>query len=105
MQCANAILDSMWTLTSGIGRRQTTAGAGHWVEALLLVALFQAVSALAGESPPSLPAYTRQSWTEDSEAPAPVFAMAQGRDGFLWLATEEGLFRFDGVSFERIKPE
>ncbi|HET6783381.1 MAG TPA: hypothetical protein VFH12_06055, partial [Pseudoxanthomonas sp.] len=31
--------------------------------------------------------------------------MAQGRDGFLWLATGEGLFRFDGVRFEPIKPE
>jgi len=31
--------------------------------------------------------------------------MAQGRDGFLWIATGEGLFRFDGVRFERIEAE
>jgi signal transduction histidine kinase/ligand-binding sensor domain-containing protein len=31
--------------------------------------------------------------------------MAQGPDGFLWLATGEGLFRFDGVRFERIEAE
>src|SRR5262249_39776353 len=31
--------------------------------------------------------------------------MAQGPDGFLGLATGEGLFRFDGMSFERIVPE
>lgn len=27
--------------------------------------------------------------------------MAQTSDGFLWLATSGGLFRFDGVEFER----
>lgn len=35
----------------------------------------------------------------------PVVAMAQGRDGFLWLATGEGLYRFDGLRFELIEPE
>lgn len=32
-------------------------------------------------------------------------AMAQGPDGFIWLATGEGLFRFDGMRFERIEAE
>ena len=49
--------------------------------------------------------YSHQRWIEGSEVPAPVVAIAQGRDGFLWLATEEGLFRFDGVRFERIESE
>ena len=82
----------MWTGISGTGPGQTTARAVHWVKALVILALVQAVSALAAESSTRLATYTRQSWTEDSEAPAPVLAMAQGRDGFLWLATGEGLF-------------
>lgn len=49
--------------------------------------------------------YTHQRWTQGSEAPAPVRAITQDRDGFLWLATDEGLFRFDGASFELIEPE
>ena len=49
--------------------------------------------------------YSHQRWIEGSEVPAPVMAIAQGLDGFLWLATEEGLFRFDGMRFERIEPE
>ncbi|MFL6603705.1 MAG: two-component regulator propeller domain-containing protein [Steroidobacteraceae bacterium] len=95
----------MRTLISGAGPKETTPRAVHLVKALLIAALLHPVAALAGESPRRLAAHTHQSWTEDSEAPAPVLAMAQGRDGFLWLATGEGLFRFDGVSFEPIRPE
>jgi len=62
-------------------------------------------AALGEESPRRLAHYTHQQWTEQNEAPAPVADMAQGHDGFLWLAAGEGLFRFDGVNFEEIKPE
>src|SRR4051812_20045704 len=62
-------------------------------------------SALADGSPRRFAHYTHQSWTEATGAPAPVLDMAQGPDGFLWLATGVGLFRFDGLSFERIVPE
>jgi len=61
--------------------------------------------ALAGEAQRRLAHYTHESWTERSDAPAPVLDIAQGRDGFLWLATGEGLYRFDGIGFERITPE
>jgi signal transduction histidine kinase/ligand-binding sensor domain-containing protein len=60
---------------------------------------------MADGSPHRLAHYTHQSWTEATGAPAPVLDIAQDPDGFLWLATGEGLFRFDGISFERIVPE
>ena len=69
------------------------------------VTLLVPCAALADSSPRRLADYTHQSWTEATGAPAPVLDMAQGRDGFLWLATGEGLFRFDGISFERLVPE
>ena len=31
--------------------------------------------------------------------PGPVRAIAQTPDGYLWLATNTGLFRFDGIRF------
>jgi signal transduction histidine kinase/ligand-binding sensor domain-containing protein len=31
-------------------------------------------------------------------------ALAQTRDGFLWIGTSDGLFRFDGLRFERYQP-
>jgi len=34
-----------------------------------------------------------------------VSALAQTDDGFLWVGTTEGLYRFDGVTFEAYKPE
>jgi signal transduction histidine kinase/ligand-binding sensor domain-containing protein len=75
------------------------------IKAILIAAMLLPVVASAAEPPRRLAHYTHQRWTEEGEAPAPVLAMAQGRDGFLWLATGEGLFRFDGISFEPIEAE
>jgi signal transduction histidine kinase/ligand-binding sensor domain-containing protein len=39
-------------------------------------------------------------WTTRDGAPPDINNVIQGPDGFLWLTTDNGLFRFDGVSFE-----
>ena len=39
-------------------------------------------------------------WLAKDGAPAPIRAIAQTDDGYLWLGTEEGLYRFDGQSFD-----
>ncbi|MFZ6719790.1 sensor histidine kinase [Undibacterium sp. Ji49W] len=44
------------------------------------------------------------SWTTKDGAPPNIFAMTQSKDGWLWLASSDGLFRFDGVRFERFHP-
>jgi signal transduction histidine kinase len=43
--------------------------------------------------------YTLTSWSRKDGLTGPVWAIAQDGDGFLWLGTEEGLVRFDGVKF------
>ena len=44
--------------------------------------------------------YVHDVWTIDQGLPQnSVFAIAQGRDGYLWMGTETGLVRFDGVTF------
>ncbi len=43
-------------------------------------------------------------WTLGDGAPGNIRAIAQGRDGYLWLGTATGLYRFDGLVFERIVP-
>ena len=44
-------------------------------------------------------------WTFKDGAPAEIQALAQTTDGFLWLGTATGLFRFDGIRFEPYKPQ
>jgi ligand-binding sensor domain-containing protein len=44
------------------------------------------------------------SWTSKDGAPSEIFAIAQARDGYLWLGTTTGLVRFDGIHFENYEP-
>jgi signal transduction histidine kinase/ligand-binding sensor domain-containing protein len=64
---------------------------------LLVSALL--VSALEPSTP--LANYGRQAWVmENGLAQNTVQALAQTRDGFIWLGTEVGLVRFDGNGFQ-----
>jgi PAS domain S-box-containing protein len=49
--------------------------------------------------------FVHTGWSAKDGAPGNVWALAQTTDGFLWLGTTQGLFRFDGVSFERYEPQ
>jgi ligand-binding sensor domain-containing protein/signal transduction histidine kinase len=69
-------------------------------------AMCAALMALAGIPAQALDAHTAlaqygyQSWQTDTGLPQnTVHAIVQGRGGFLWIATEGGLVRFDGVDF------
>ena len=53
---------------------------------------------------PTLTQLSHTAWTARDGAPASVSSIAQTADGFLWLGTSTGLFRFDGVRFERYEP-
>jgi signal transduction histidine kinase/ligand-binding sensor domain-containing protein len=48
--------------------------------------------------------FQHTAWTVKQGAPGQVTALAQSADGYLWCATQSGVFRFDGVSFERVSP-
>jgi signal transduction histidine kinase len=45
--------------------------------------------------------YHHTQWTTADGAPPGIQTMAQTRDGWLWLGTIDGLYRFDGLRFER----
>ena len=48
----------------------------------------------------TLSQYLREKWTADNNFPGgAVDAITQTADGYLWLGTEKGLVRFDGVNF------
>jgi PAS domain S-box-containing protein len=49
--------------------------------------------------------FTHTAWGPKDGAPGVVRALAQTPDGYLWLGSPDGLFRFDGVVFERYQPQ
>jgi ligand-binding sensor domain-containing protein len=72
--------------------------------ARLLVACLAAVlsAAAARGLDPAVPLsqYGHDVWTSDSGLPQnSITTILQTRDGYLWLGTQEGLVRFDGVRF------
>ena len=72
----------------------------------LLLALLLTKTLPAAAIPPDLNLSQLQhtAWTGKQGAPADIWALAQSSDGFLLLGTGSGLYRFDGVTFERIIP-
>jgi signal transduction histidine kinase/ligand-binding sensor domain-containing protein len=69
------------------------ACAGILLEGLL-------TGAVVAAQPKSKPAYQFDHWTTDDGLPQnAVNAILQTRDGYLWLATYDGLVRFDGLKF------
>ena len=78
---------------------------GHRV--LLTATLFIALAVRTFGLDPglSLPQFIHTSWDGTSGFAIPgVWALAQTPDGYLWLGTEQGLIRFDGVRFARWTP-
>jgi len=45
-----------------------------------------------------------ENWKAKDGAPASISTIAQTDDGYLWLGTSAGLYRFDGVNFELYQP-
>ena len=62
-----------------------------------------AAPALALDPATPLSEYVLTSWTEKSGLfSSLIWAIGQDRDGYLWLGTDAGLIRFDGVRFVRV---
>ena len=74
---------------------------GLFLSLLTAFALLWAASSARGLGKQRrLSEFGQQTWQSDSGLPqSTVHAVLQTRDGFLWIGTEAGLVRFDGVSF------
>lgn len=73
----------------------------HLLIAILSLCLLCAGPALALDRERAITALHHTSWTAREGAPTDIVALQQTRDGYLWLGTTGGLFRFDGLRFER----
>src|SRR5215470_4447432 len=69
-----------------------------------LALVLSALSASALDPNRLLSQYTRDSWgTENGLPGAAVTSIAQTTDGYLWIGTDKGLARFDGLNFRRFE--
>lgn len=67
----------------------------RWIVAAVLLPGVLVCGAAAGDA-----RFNIRTWTTDDGLPqGSVSAMTQTRDGYLWLGTERGLVRFDGIRF------
>src|ERR1700749_4222276 len=68
---------------------------------LVLLMIITCVSSVSGQTVRSATLQVGQdSWTFKDGAPTDVTCLAQTSDGFLWLGSPNGLYRFDGTRFE-----
>ena len=73
----------------------------RWLTRACAAATLLAAGPAAALNPAvALEDYNHAIWTAKDGAPSDVGGMAQTADGWLWLATSTGLYRFDGVQFE-----
>jgi signal transduction histidine kinase/ligand-binding sensor domain-containing protein len=74
------------------------------LEVCLSLALACSCSA-AFDSDRTIAQFAHTAWGPKEGAPRPVTALAQSVDGYLWLGSPGGLYRFDGVVFEHYRPQ
>ncbi len=75
-----------------------------WVIGCLLLILPGTGHALRGDK--ALHHYVRASWSiQDGLPQISAVAIAQDKQGYIWVGTQSGLARFDGVRFRNFTPE
>src|SRR5579859_4699946 len=79
--------------------------ANRWLAALFFVAMWGCLpfAIEAGPRPWTLDRYQHIAWTGKNDAPTGVSALAQTTDGYLWIGSNLGLYRFDGLRFQKIE--
>lgn len=72
----------------------------HWLSLVFFLLLTSSETALALNSQRELSQFGHEVWLTEHGLPQnTVHAIAQTPDGYIWIGTEEGLARFDGVKF------
>ncbi|HEY3823781.1 MAG TPA: two-component regulator propeller domain-containing protein [Bryobacteraceae bacterium] len=79
---------------------------GSLTSGVLVFAALSSLSpaALALDADRSIDQFFHTSWTVKDGAPTGLTRITQTTDGYLWLATQTGLVRFDGIRFTRFEP-
>ena len=73
-----------------------------WLFASILVLTFAVCAPVAWAATPELTNFHHTMWTSENGLGA-VIDIQQGADGYLWLTTSTGVFRFDGGRFQSVE--
>src|SRR5262245_4841033 len=78
---------------------------GFWrcccIDSVVALVFFYAVAVQAATN--SFPHYNVRVWQIDDGLPQnTVWAITQTKDGYLWVGTQQGLARFDGIRFTSV---
>ena len=86
------------------GRFRRVGSRVRTLEICLLLALACSYAA-ALDSDRTIAQFAHTAWGPKDGAPSAVKALAQSTDGYLWVGSPDGLYRFDHVNFERYQPQ
>src|SRR5262249_19615706 len=100
--CANGSQLLIRVVSAVARKRRRPRRVGFWLCSLLL---FCSVPAYGIDRGRKLGELQHTGWTYTEGAPGEVHALAQTTDGYLWLGTATGLFRFDGIRFQPYSPQ
>ena len=83
------------------------AGASWWAKTALGCALLLLpLSLMALDPAKSVFQFNCQNWTRQNGLPAEkISSISQTKDGYIWLGTQNGLIRFDGLDFKAVPIE
>src|SRR5271168_2387275 len=72
---------------------------------LLILVLLDFRTALALAPERHITELVHRVWDSKSGVPADIRDLAQSTDGYLWVGSLRGLYRFDGTQFQKFEPE
>jgi signal transduction histidine kinase/ligand-binding sensor domain-containing protein len=72
---------------------------------LLVLVLLSVRTALALDPERDITELMHRVWDSKYGVPADIRAFAQTSDGYLWIGSYHGLYRFDGIRFQKFQPE
>src|SRR5262245_58842077 len=87
-----------------VARTKPNTRAQPWRSAMVVIMMAMSARAYALDPSKTLSQYVRRIWQVQQGLPqASIDALLQTRDGYLWLGTQTGLVKFDGVRFTTIE--
>jgi signal transduction histidine kinase/ligand-binding sensor domain-containing protein len=88
-----------------MGSRPTLRHADLLRVLLVLVCALYGLEAEALDRSRRISELEHRTWRSRDGAPSQIHALAQTTDGYLWIGSAQGLFRFDAVTFEEYVPQ